>query len=100
MQFVTSSSLIGTKSCKWTFSEERYFFEHLRIAFNRSLDECAKDIAHVLRTKSEEDVRKYYSLIVRRIMKYAAPDANLEQYATANIHRSMIFYWDTVLVSY
>jgi len=39
-------------------------------------------------------------MIVRRIMKYAAPDANLEQYATANIHRSMIFYWDTVLVSF
>lgn len=85
---------------KWSRSEERYFFEHLRFASSNSRERCAGDIAHILGNKSVEQVNKYYNNIVRKLMGYAPAGSNFRQYEVSNIHRSMVFYWDTVLVRY
>lgn len=80
---------------QWKVSEERFFYEFLRVAGDSSKEECADSISGILRTKSKEDVVAFYdsaySFLIKKL-KVGAPESNKQR------HGLLVKFYDTMVV--
>ncbi|WPT16311.1 hypothetical protein PSENEW3_00004318 [Picochlorum sp. SENEW3] len=53
----------------WKVSEERYFYEYLRVAGDRSVEDCCRDISSTLGSKTVEQVCAFYQKTFQWLVK-------------------------------
>lgn len=73
--------------------EERFFFEFLRIAGNRTPAECAQEIAASLETRSQGEILQFYGQTVDTIFK--GQKGALDGFTYQKTHRILTKFYDT-----
>lgn len=102
-QIPGANSTYSSEECNaekgvWLCSEERFFFEYIRISGDRSQKECCQDIATSLRTKSLSQVLAWYDGVVKQLRDRYAKHHNWENVSQLSIHRRMTDFYDTLVV--
>ena len=72
--------------------EERYFYEFLRIAGNKTPRQCAEEISAHLGTRSADDVLRFYGQTVEIIFK--GQKGALEGFSDQRTHRILTKFYD------
>lgn len=79
----------------WKIAEERFFFEYLRIAGDRTKQECAKDISQALRSKTPPQVEDMYDSVFAFLAKKIQ---NAEAKSSRQRHKLLVRFYDNYLV--
>jgi hypothetical protein len=86
---------------QWTFMEERFFYEYLRIAPAHGKERCCEAIACAMDTKQLAQVMAFYdaaTAVVHEALKECAIDwANCPP---DRLHKALVYHWDKTLVGY
>lgn len=89
--FDVLSESAGQRVCL-THQEERFFFEYLRVAGDRSPLDCARDIASTLGSKSPDQILSFYQYTIDLIYK---DKTNLAKANNKKTHKILTKFYDT-----
>ena len=83
----------------WLRSEERFFYEYLRIAGDRPQADCCQDIATALRTKTPEQVSFWFNKTLKLLKHRMGDQLNLETVSAKRANSLMVGFYDRHVVS-
>lgn len=88
----------NARPAKWTYHEERFFFEYLRMIKGMQFrDDCVTSIATALRTKDPKQVGAYYDNIITSMKRHLNTNIKKES-SLENLHYTMVVYWERVML--
>ena len=99
--FILVTGTPGSGSAKWSYHEERFFFEYLRlIKGTQTREDCANGIATVLKSKDAQQIGSYYDGIITAMRRHLKSAVDFKkQSSLESIHYTMVVYWEKILVS-
>lgn len=98
-----SSAQQANENCKmqglWDFSEERYFYEYLRVAPSHNKEQCCFHIAAALDSRDIQTVAHYYESAIEN-MKHALDGCSIDwnNCPPSRLHKALVYHWDKTLV--
>lgn len=75
----------------WKVSEERFFYEYLRVAGDRSVEDCCRDISGTLGSKTVEHVLAFY----QKTLQWLTKGKETSGMTNKKMHGILIKFYDT-----
>jgi hypothetical protein len=92
------TGISNSRRAKWTYHEERFFFEYLRMIKGMQIrDDCVTSIATALQTKNVKQVGAYYDNIITSMKRHLNTNIKKES-SLENLHYTMVVYWERVML--